>query len=748
VLAGAGAETYRGRRLSDALALLQMRGMRIVFSSEIVMPEMRVAIEPRATEPGRVLAELLEPHGLMAEPGPGGLLQVVRKPLPAARDPRLHKSKLSRPSDAPSQQSHPSFSERVQVTAPPFADAVGRGDSPWRADHEALQQAQPLLSGDPLRAVHALPHVSAVSDFHNELSVRGSASRHIGIVLDGVATPWLQHTAYGRGQIGSVAMFGTEVIESANLEAGAHPQRDGEWLGGQLGLTVRQGSRDETNLRGFITGTSTGVVAEGPIGRSQRGSWLVAARQSYLEWPLKRRNAEETAGFGFGDVQAKLVYDVRAGQQAWITAVGGRAGIDGSDAGWSALANGANLAGMLTVGWRSTLGAGLILSQQAHLVKHEFLNKHRTGHDADRGASGEIGYRAGLVRAIPRGLVEAGAQVRRTSVWHRTPLYGTPAVPGLPRLDTVDEFEGTRWTRSAYVNVILTPSPRLVITPGLRMTGLGSIERPVLGRWILAEWAFRDRWTLNGSTGVSHQLPELQPQLAHRGHSLLRPERAAHAEAGIGRDLAGRLRVRVTLFARREADVSGDQRGDLTAKMFDPAVRDAMHTLRGSSHGIELSAHRKARSGLSGWASYSHSRSIYADPRRSETFDADFDQRHTFNVHGAYPFSGRAMAAVTFRAGSNFPVPGYLAERGGSLFAGPLRNTVRLPPYARLDARAQRTFDVAGRRVTLFVEVLNVLNRRNVGVAIGTIDPITEGATGFTELLLPRLPSAGLQIDF
>ena len=43
-----------------------------------------------------------------------------------------------------------------------------------------------------------------------------------------------------------------------------------------------------------------------------------------------------------------------------------------------------------------------------------------------------------------------------------------------------------------------------------------------------------------------------------------------------------------------------------------------------------------------------------------------------------------------------------------------LRNTLRLPAYARLDVRADRAVSWSGRRVTLFVEVADVLNRRNV----------------------------------
>ena len=67
--------------------------------------------------------------------------------------------------------------------------------------------------------------------------------------------------------------------------------------------------------------------------------------------------------------------------------------------------------------------------------------------------------------------------------------------------------------------------------------------------------------------------------------------------------------------------------------------------------------------------------------------------------------------------GSNFPAPGYLREVDGRYFLGDLRdsrNELRLPSYARLDLRANRTFTWSSRRLTLFAEVVNVLNRANV----------------------------------
>jgi hypothetical protein len=100
------------------------------------------------------------------------------------------------------------------------------------------------------------------------------------------------------------------------------------------------------------------------------------------------------------------------------------------------------------------------------------------------------------------------------------------------------------------------------------------------------------------------------------------------------------------------------------------------------------------------------------------------------------------------RMGSNFPAPGYDTESGGRYFLGPARNDVRLPSFARLDLRANRTFTWSTRRLTLFAEVVNVLYRENVRYHPPSIDGRTLEARRLFESLLPVVPSVGLLIEF
>jgi hypothetical protein len=104
--------------------------------------------------------------------------------------------------------------------------------------------------------------------------------------------------------------------------------------------------------------------------------------------------------------------------------------------------------------------------------------------------------------------------------------------------------------------------------------------------------------------------------------------------------------------------------------------------------------------------------------------------------------------AAKLRIGSNFPLPGYWEARHGGIFVGSRRNEIRLPAYARLDLRANRVFNYEKRRLTLFVEVMNVLNRANYRAVSPSITARTQQATDYTQELFPLMPSAGLLFEF
>jgi outer membrane receptor for ferrienterochelin and colicin len=185
--------------------------------------------------------------------------------------------------------------------------------------------------------------------------------------------------------------------------------------------------------------------------------------------------------------------------------------------------------------------------------------------------------------------------------------------------------------------------------------------------------------------------------------------------------------------------------GSLIAPSFTTHFQNA---LNGDAHGVEFTLERRSNSRLTGWASYAYGQASYRDQVTGETFWADFDQRHTLNAYGLYRFNDHFSASARFREGSNYPAEGYWQEHDGALFVGTTRNDLRIPTYARLDLRLNRTFTRRDTRLTLFAEVLNVLDRNNVRQGTPGINPVTFQATHLFDQLFPRVPSAGVLVEF
>jgi hypothetical protein len=258
---------------------------------------------------------------------------------------------------------------------------------------------------------------------------------------------------------------------------------------------------------------------------------------------------------------------------------------------------------------------------------------------------------------------------------------------------------------------------------------------------------------VRGATGVYQQFPPLEALLGEwADFEGARPERAIHADLSIEHRLGSSARVQVTFYDREERDflrrpgaeprIAGGQ------VWFENPFATFENRLNGSARGVEVFVQRLDASGFSGWVSYAYGRHRYRDGVDHESFWGDFDQRHTANLYGLYRLSPRTSLGAKLRIGSNFPAPGYFTEIDGRPFLSSRRNELRLPSFARLDLRVNRTFTWSTRRLTLFAEVINVLNRENVRYNPPSIDSRTLEARRLYESLLPVVPSAGLLIEF
>jgi hypothetical protein len=134
------------------------------------------------------------------------------------------------------------YQETVSVKPAASTAEVGVG-SQQDLGSAALQDLRGVAADDPMRALQALPGVATGDDFQSQFSVRGSQFRHVGIVLDGTATPLLLHTVRSTNDTGVAP--GRGASPAARRLAGRHARlRPAGRLEGSDRVS-RRGQRDQ-----------------------------------------------------------------------------------------------------------------------------------------------------------------------------------------------------------------------------------------------------------------------------------------------------------------------------------------------------------------------------------------------------------------------------------------------------------------------------------------------------------------------
>ena len=645
------------------------------------------------------------------------------------------------------------YSEAVTVTPDVFRAPPDPVPSSHVLGSAELLNLRGVLADDPLRAVQVLPGVATGDDLRSEFTVRGSGFQHLTFTVDGFATPYLLHTVRGvedRGPTGSVAMINSDVIEDVTLLNGSYPQRFAGHTGAEVDFRLRDGSRDRRIFHIAVSGTNASAVAEGPIGHRKRGAWLISARQSYLDL-IVHRLTDRAVSFGFADTQAKLTYDVSPRQRLDLTMLAGHSRFrnDPVEREIDDIHVGLNASVVGVAGWRFT-GPRLILSQRLLAADNHFRNQNTSNLELDNGRDRQLAYRAdATVSARPWLEIAAGAEAERRDdrrVRRRLAANRVSLVP-------LDDYSGDGLLTGAYASARWTPFRTVTIAPGVRADRWSLTRQATVSPWFQAEWHPAATFTVRAGAGAYQQLPDFDKILGVSGGSGLRPERADQFDLGVEQRIGRTLRMSLTVYDREEHDMLR-RPGAETRLVANRVVRGSASTryensLEGFARGVEVMVQRSMPGrGVSGWLSYAFGRNRYRDTVSGETFWGDADQRHTMNAYALYRHSDRASFVAKLRIGSNFPIPGYYASRDGGYIVTDVRNTARLPVYSRLDLRANRVFNWSRRRLTLFAEIINLLNRDNVRFSPPGINVTTRTTSKPFDSMLPIIPSVGVLIEF
>lgn len=253
--------SLEGRRIADLLRDAQRDGIRVVFTDQLVPPDLRATAQPKSHDTVTQLREVLRAHSLDLDEISTGLYAVTRErvatkpstPVASAADPLVE----------------------VEVTASRYTiDSLSVRDS--LSVVGANIQRQPALFNDAARTLRQFPG-TAGADISSRTFVRGGLPEDNLILLDGVPIeqPWhLQSLPI------NTSIIDPTTIGRLDFYSGVLPAEYGNRMGALVDMRLQEPTETFSG-RLAVGSLDVSAYASGSLPADQ-GDWLFFARNGLL----------------------------------------------------------------------------------------------------------------------------------------------------------------------------------------------------------------------------------------------------------------------------------------------------------------------------------------------------------------------------------------------------------------------------------------------------------------------------------
>ena len=658
--------------------------------------------------------------------------------------------------------------------APLFPQALSREE----------MEVLPQLGEDVFRTLERMPGV-ATDDISAKLNVRGGNDDELLIVLDGAE---LFEPYHMRDLDAALGVVDVATLEGANLVAGGLPTEHGDRLTGMLDMRTRQ-------PRGGDARHSVGFSVSNITARTQgsfdggRGGWLLSGRRGFLDLvlALAEQTSEETndeLSPQYFDVLGKVEYLAGESHRFSIHMLlaGDNLDLEVQDPPFERAALGTQWTNAnLWAGWDWALTPSV---EASTVLSGVTMKRRRLGDLVSPGSSEvadfiDVDDRSDFTLATLRqdwrasisdgAVVKAGAQVRLANADYRyRSTVGREFVAGDGSVGvaydtTAVDLDPSSTETSLYLAARVRPLPAVTAEAGLRHDHQSHTSESHLSPRVQAALEVGPTTHLRASWGLYRQSHGVEELSVVDGETDFFPaETARQIALGVEHRFGSGLQARLEGYRRliRDPRIRYVNVGREIIP-FPEAGNDRVGFLpdEGRAQGLELVLAGPIGAG-SGWsASYVLAKA--EDRMDEEWIPRTLDQRHTlglrwhaqrgddwsfsagFQYHSGWPSTPMAFQVDTV------PTAGP-AERSILVTEVPGRiNSRRLPAYHRVDVRATRSFEVGDGRLSVFLDVFNLYNRKNlrsfdykVRLPEGTVIANTG------ETLLPLLPSFGFTWEF
>jgi len=187
----------------------------------------------------------------------------------------------------------------------------------------------PGSRADPARMASNFAGVQGADDSRNDIIIRGNSPLGVVWKVEGVDIPNPSHFAIAGSSGGPLSVLNNKILGNSDFFMSAFPAEYGNSVSGIFDLKLRNGNNENHEFTGQFGLLGTELVAEGPINKSKKSSYLVMGRYSTLSMfqALGIKIGTDAIPV-YGDGAFKLNWALKKGGSLSLFAIGGKSKID------------------------------------------------------------------------------------------------------------------------------------------------------------------------------------------------------------------------------------------------------------------------------------------------------------------------------------------------------------------------------------------------------------------------------------
>lgn len=186
----------------------------------------------------------------------------------------------------------------------------------------------PGSRADPARMASNFAGVQGADDSRNDIVVRGNSPLGIVWRVEGIDIPNPSHFAVSGSSGGPVSILNNKILANSDFFMSAFPAEYGNSISGIFDLKLRNGNEKMHELTGQFGFLGTELMAEGPLSKNKKSSYLAMARYSTLSiFKSLGIKIGTDAVPTYGDMAFKLNWELKNGGSLSWFAIGGTSDI-------------------------------------------------------------------------------------------------------------------------------------------------------------------------------------------------------------------------------------------------------------------------------------------------------------------------------------------------------------------------------------------------------------------------------------